>query len=225
MFIHFFVFSLGDENIVNICRGKNTIIGESGKCECVSGFEFGDPNNEGCYTCNKACHEYASCIFPGECRCNDGYFGDGENLCVIPRPIIVNRPPSALPSSGGSEISVQLKPFEKFHPKNGFCMVGRVIFRAFFVNSSLIRCITLKQKEGTKKFSVSFNNETWSTESIYIDFYSLSKPRRSQNFGILVLISIVVIVCYFLIFIKINPFTNSLTRRIPKGLVSLDQVQ
>lgn len=150
------------------CEGMNTIkIGD--KCKCMDGFIFGDPNKEGCFKCASQCHANAKCVYPGQCKCKQGYFGNGMTECVIPVPILDSSNTSFVYTVGGQNISIKTRNFATFVPEKAYCSFNTVKVQAYFVNATAINCISPPLKAGFYQVSVSYDNITWSADTAFIE--------------------------------------------------------
>ena len=185
------------------CDGINTLKLANNSCICLSGFIYGDPNGDGCFKCVNECHFRAKCLFPGQCVCEKGFFGDGIEVCSIPIPILEETTMVSFKSSGGENITFKIKPNLNFFPFEAFCKFGNLIIKSNNFSNNFIECITPKLNNGVYKSYVSFSNETWSKEMIFIDFFE-DKIINSFNINIyyILLLILILIFLYKLIFFK-----------------------
>lgn len=153
------------------CEGINTLIVD-GKCQCMPGFPFGDPNGKGCYKCIDQCNKSAKCVYPGKCECEKGLFGDGITECYIPIPFIIDTPPRDLQTAGNEHYTIRIKPIPKFFPLKAYCKFNDTVVKANSSDSHAIHCITPKLQKGTYFVYASFDNQAYSSNYAIVDVYS-----------------------------------------------------
>ena len=122
------ILKFSPNEVILVCNGPHTRKGSNGLCECVEGFEYGDPFSKyGCYHCNHKCHDDAICSYPGKCVCKNGMIGDGIKTCDIPLPIVTSMSPTLARSVGGETIIVHYYTESNYTQKYGYCKYS--IFR------------------------------------------------------------------------------------------------
>lgn len=152
-----------------VCNGPNTRKGKKGFCECMDGFEHGDPSSRyGCYHCSSICHIKAECVYPGRCSCKNGMVGDGIKNCSIPVPTITRVDTLLVPAAGGENITVFYYTPTNYSQTYAYCKFGSIVVKGNILNDGELVCaVPPSTKQGLKLF-VSFDSETWSTNNLVI---------------------------------------------------------
>ena len=185
------------------CFGPNTFINGTGGCECLGQYPFGDPDTqEGCWNCDPPCDINAKCISKDKCICNDGFIGDGLDICEKPIPILKKFHPKFGLIKGGEKIIFEIISPENYIVQKAYCRFGPVIIDSIKFNSSYIECITRKNKPGFVPLSVSFDPNLWSHEKFLFEF----KNNNYNQFKIFILILIIsfslILLLLFIFFYK-----------------------
>jgi len=152
------------------CTGQNTIKNAMGKCECLPGYPHGNASSAaGCWKCQKICHSYANCSFPGICVCNDGYQGDGITKCkpILPHITKVN------PSEGysGTVVNVSFENIGNYSLERAFCRFGALIIETSYVRKGYLLCSApFRSKSITVPLAISFDAIKWSNEDVVFQY-------------------------------------------------------
>lgn len=182
----------------NKCKGPHTFINGTGFCECSADFPFGDPLSEiGCWTCNPPCDLNAHCYGPDQCRCNEGYIGDGLDVCEKPVPNLKGFTPKSANIYGNEKITALIHVNAPNYTTNkGYCRFGPIIVEADTINTTHITCTTQKGKEGVFPISVSFDGVHWSTENYTFIFNNDKTSQVTILFGF-ISCSLIIILGFF----------------------------
>ena len=184
----FLNFSHGAE-VILVCNGPNTRKGSNGLCECVEGFEFGDPfSRYGCYHCSHKCHDNAICSYPGKCVCKNGMIGDGIKSCTIPLPVITNMFPTLAKRVGGETIVLQYYTESNYTQQFGYCKFGSTIVKGNITKDGELKCIIPPSNSKGQKVTMSFDSDNWSTNG-----FVLMYKRKFPIFAIIALLLIFVV--------------------------------
>jgi len=184
------------------CKNPNTFVNGTGGCECLSSFPFGDPYKEiGCWNCDPPCDTNAKCVSRNTCVCNDGYVGDGLDICEKPTPVLADFFPKFGSSLGGDMITFVIRSVKNYSASRAFCRFGPVIVDSVFVNSTHVVCLSRINKPGFIPVAVGFDTSLWSKEKFLFEFRSsgLSPFTYLMSFFVLFIFSIVGILIYWLI--------------------------
>lgn len=158
-----------------VCSGPNTRKGKKGFCECVEGFEHGDPSSRyGCYHCNQKCHIKAECTYPGKCACKNGMVGDGVKTCLIPAPHLLKVDLLLVQAIGGENITVTYYTASNYTQEYGYCKFGSTVVKGKILNDGELICPVPPSSKRGLKLSMSFDSETWSENSIIIMYHQRS---------------------------------------------------
>ncbi|OHT08619.1 hypothetical protein TRFO_22805 [Tritrichomonas foetus] len=180
--------TLSNQDILNDCPGPNTIR-VKGKCKCLKKFPFGDPDIEsGCWKCNDQCDDNAVCVSPGKCQCKEGFDGDGVNKCDLPLPVIYEISPKNVNKNGNQNIHVFYEINNNFTYRKVFCKIGSAYSVGTLISVKHVLCYLSRITENDStafRVSLSFDNETWSKENIFVFLNdgNLSRRYRIQIVG------------------------------------------
>jgi hypothetical protein len=143
------------------CDKPFTFIDTFGRCVCIEGYFSNRPREAGCWTCEKPCSRFATCIGPGTCKCEAGYTGDGRN-CDPVLPVLINiSPKSCHPVN-----CVVNATFSNSAADNnrGYCRFGFVVVAARLVSEGVFACPVPELEAGIVPVSISFDGEHFSAE-------------------------------------------------------------
>lgn len=152
------------------CEAPNTVKSQSGSCVCMDGFPYGDPNSSnGCWKCDSACGRNAACQYPGVCKCNPFYVGDGFS-CQLDLPEIVDFSPESGPGTGGTNVTIHYK-FSRTLVSQGYCRFGRysVIGTVDTDKHSLV-CLSPPGASHVHPLSISFDGIAWSKDNTFFKY-------------------------------------------------------
>ena len=173
-----------------VCNGPNTKKNQNGFCECLEGYDIGDPSSKyGCYKCDKNCHKNATCIYPGKCNCLHGLIGDGINNCKIPIPSIISTNLTKINNFNESILILINNPSN--YSKEIYIKFGKLILNGIFLNSTSILCFSPLINSSAIKLSISFDSTNWSNELI-LNFQN-SKFYYYYYFLIILIIILIII--------------------------------
>ena len=166
------------------CPGPGTFVNGTGGCECSAETPFGDPESEtGCWACNPQCDLNAQCVAPNKCICNEGFIGDGIDFCEKPIPSLTKVNPNYGTVNGGTSVDFLISVnASNYTVTKAFCRFGPIIVDAIEMNSSYIKCITTKSKEGPVRVSVGFDAIRWSPQETFFIFKRDTKPSNELFF-------------------------------------------
>jgi hypothetical protein len=159
------------------CLGLNTFRNSDGLCECVAGFEFGEPQTfYGCWNCDHKCHSHGACVHPGKCECQARYHGDGITSCEPIYPELLALAPISCYSDEQISVNVSFhfgvtSWLDRREPK---CRFGDAVVRAFDVSDAAFACRVPRNLPGVVPVAISFDGEFWSREAVTFEF----KTRR-----------------------------------------------
>lgn len=173
-----------------VCLGNNTELFITGECVCVSGFPYGNPEDEkGCWKCN-SCSSYAECHYPGKCVCQDGWEGNGINCNPIVPTIIIMRV-----IKKKNLANVTFTSTEAHYPGDiAYCKFGQVVISGVVVYRGIVQCPIPQQPPGKVPFMISFDSIRWSKEDIIYQYTS------SYNIIVTVVILVIVSIIIYIIF-------------------------
>ena len=178
------------------CKAKNTYLLPSGDCACVEGFEFGDPQTmAGCYNCPYACPESSSCVFPGKCECLPGYQDLHLNssvpiICVPIAPELISIVPDSVVLKSKTKFTNMSYVFQSnVAHQTVFCKFGNITVPGKLDFKGHAVCPVPYQKEGAVEFYMSFDNKTWSIDSL--EFYYIQGETKTLKY----LIGAIGIIC------------------------------
>ena len=174
------------------CPGPGTFVNGTGGCECSAETPFGDPESEtGCWACNPQCDLNAQCVQKNTCVCNEGFIGDGIDICEKPVPNLKSLAPKEGFVVGGTEVDFKIfVNATNYTVTRAFCKFGPVIVDASEMDASHIKCVTHQTKPGKVKVSVGFDAIKWSKESFIFTF----KETGVSSFTIIFYIIVVILV-------------------------------
>ena len=193
------VISSSKSQVIIVCNGPNTRKGPNGLCECVEGFEYGDPfSRYGCYHCLQKCHEKASCKYPGKCVCDNGMIGDGTKQCQIPLPVMIDVEPKTVTAKGGDILLVQYFTESNYTQSHGYCKFGSTIVKGNISNQGELKCMVPPSSVKGQKVSVSFDSDKWSTKSVVLMYKKeFNLVKFLIQIGVVVLIIAGCVIYYF----------------------------
>ena len=208
MFLFLISFSQQNQNFQNSqqkpfpppkrtsCPGPGTFVNGTGGCECSAETPFGDPESAvGCWSCNPQCDLNAQCVGPNKCICNEGYIGDGIDFCEKPVPILKRISPKEGPADGGTPIELSISVnATNYTVTKAFCRFGPIIVNAVQMNSSLIKCITTKEKPGNVQVSVGFDAIRWSNQQFTYVFQQNSTPPNEVFFYCFLALTVILLI-------------------------------
>lgn len=163
------------------CQGPHTLAKGNGTCVCLPNFPFGNPySKQGCYTCVDQCNDKALCIFPGKCACINGLVGDGIQNCSIPIPKLTSVDPVKISKSSITYITAEYEIPTNYTTISGFCKIGNTISKAVKITRSGFKCEVKPSDIPIQRVSISFDNNTWTEETFYIQFIDNYAPETFQ---------------------------------------------
>ena len=190
------------------CKALNTKKSDNGKCECEEGFKFGDPNNvKGCYNCLNECHIYATCNYPGKCKCIYGYNGNGIDFCEPPIPSLKSIIPDTFYTNQNSYLIANFVYDSNLKIFNIYCKFNNFIILGNIIDNDKVKCYIPKLIPQSYDFYISFNNKTWSNE---LQEIIIIKSEINYFKYILIIISIFLLILAFNLikFQNINEINN-----------------
>jgi len=172
------------------CNGPNTRKGKNGLCECVEGYNIGDPSSKfGCFRCEKQCHINASCYYPGKCICINGLVGDAVNNCIPPVPRLLSVNPNPYAPKTHKLINVSYDTPSNYSSLTGFCRFGKSIVSGIVLNDT-ISCAVPEITGKAIRVSISFNSKDWSLDDIVLSF---QRPKSMVLPVSLIILSVIIV--------------------------------
>jgi hypothetical protein len=142
------------DEMPDLCNKPHTVLNEYGSCDCEPGYISTAPDIEGCWVCNLTCGDYASCVSPGTCECDDAYFGDGF-VCLPLIPKLMKTSPKAC-SPANCLLTAWYA--NTYHGgMEGFCRFNEKVVRAHWIADGQLTCAVPHMNPGKVFVSISFD--------------------------------------------------------------------
>lgn len=158
-----------DEQSNKPCDKPNTRLNFAGQCVCEKGYQTTDAYGLGCWKCNDRCHLNALCERDGQCKCMNGYRGDGIKTCELIPPIIKSINPTEYKEKDltpNFRVNVTYS-YQNYVSNEAFCSFGERVVKTQLTESDKISCPVPSGITGKILFRISFNNRDWSNDEVY----------------------------------------------------------
>ncbi|EAY04580.1 hypothetical protein TVAG_233160 [Trichomonas vaginalis G3] len=174
-----------------------------GHCKCKDGFDYGNPRSvQGCYNC-KGCSNWASCNYPGECKCYYGYEGNGS-FCRQEKVSV-----KGIGDPVNGVINVSLNFDSDGEIESGFCRFGGFTSKALFACRDYFTCQLPTEIPPVVPVQVSLDGEKWSDDSIVYQPRSKEDIKHKPKSNLLmVLVFIVCMALLSLLLLNTKPVHN-----------------
>ena len=174
---------------VDKCLNPNTHKTYEGTCECDYGYSNGDPYApEGCYRCNRECHDNSICVYPGKCACMHGYVENSVKKCVLPAPHLLSAEPNPVYADGYETVRFSYYTSPNFTALGGFCKFGSVSVIAKISEEGRMVCTVPKLKAVAVRAFISFDNVSWSSEELIIRIFPSPQGLRIYYLVVVILL-------------------------------------
>ena len=163
------------------CNAPNTVQTKSGACACLDGFPYGNASKStGCWKCESLCGKNAACEYPGQCKCQDLYVGDGFT-CRLEVPEIIDFTPKVGPASGGTNVTIHYK-FAKSDVTAGYCRFGRYSVIGTLQSNNALVCMSPPGALHEHALSISFDGVAWSKDNTFFRYIEGTGTLSRENY-------------------------------------------
>lgn len=176
----------------------HTHYNEKGYVVCDLGYYGDEPVTwRGCWKCSKSCLINAHCDYPGYCKCNEGFQGDGISQCAHPIPTIIGvYTNSSKYFRKGDKLAFRyMGLIDQYQPTHGFCKIGNVIIAANKCSNGKVECTIPVDLINDYSAYMSFDAISWSQPVIVPGIKLIEDVSRQK----LIQLMIASIICLILL--------------------------